>query len=385
MQSIDTEQSLSAGFPVAASSGRSRKLVFKLLLICASVAVGLGLCEALMRVFHLGRVNGVSRYNDKVLKFKPRASFMNYSENKNWVEINNLGFHDRDREAANSNYRILFVGDSFLEGRQVKTENLFTSRLEKRFTQAGQQVEVINSGVIGTGTAYHYELWKEFFEPNLKVDHLVLSFYMGNDLVDNNANLKRFSFPGTDHAFFLDSQGKILDYGTRPGEGRKLLNFVRDYSVLANTVYETAYKIKEGRAMRAEDKGNVEEKAIVGGVPENDQAAWEATVSGTIALIRKWKSELAAKNIPFDIVFIDRPGKDYNKFELGFLDTMPTMCAQNSIDCLHVKLDGDPYKFYSFDGKRLGHFNELGHATVADQLFDYFESRHRARLSKSTN
>jgi len=367
----------------AASLARpSRRRLVRLVLVLVSIGVSLGLCEIIMRAFQIGHVSTVSRFNDKILKLRPYVGFMNYEENKNWVETNNLGFHDLDRAATSDKYRILFLGDSFVEGRQVSTESLFTIRLEKRFAQAGQRIETINGGVLGTGTAYQYALWKEFFEPSVKFDHLVLCLYMGNDLVDNSAELMFTAFPGTDHAFFVDSQGRISDFGKRPGQIKRMVNYVRDHSVLANTLYEAAYQVKKGREQRADTTEKAMEKAVVGGVPENNSAAWEATEQGTIALIRRWKSELAGKNVPFDIVVIDRPGKSYNKFELEFMDRLQATCAQDQIDCIRLKLDDDPYKLYSFDGKRLGHFNDRGHEIAANELYDYFESRHRTILSR---
>jgi hypothetical protein len=47
-----------------------------------------------------------------------------------------------------------------------------------------------------------------------------------------------------------------------------------------------------------------------------------------------------------------------------------------------LKLDGDPYEFYSFDGIALGHFNDKGHETVANELYEFFQSHHKAMISR---
>jgi len=281
------------------SSGLKRRKAFtKLILIFISIAVGFLLGEIIVRVFHLGHTNNVQRYNNKILKLKPNVGFMNYEENKNWVEINNLGFHDRDRETANNKYRILFIGDSFVEGRQVDTESLFTIRLEKKFAGTGQKIETINGGVLGTGTAYQYVLWKEFFEPAIKIDHVVLCFYLGNDLVDNNADLMFAAYPGTDHAFFVDSRGRITDLGKQPGTIKLAVNFIRDHSALLNSVYEGAYQMKKTR----ENKGATPAGAKTGDtvvrpeVPGNNAGAWRASEQGTLALIKNWKQERRCSN-----------------------------------------------------------------------------------------
>ncbi len=332
----------------------------------------------LLLTFHLGHVNTVDRYENKILKLKPHVGFMNYEENQNWVATNNLGFHDRERQATNDKYRILFMGDSFVEGRQVDTESLFTIRLEKKFAEAGQKIETINGGVLGTGTAYQYVLWKDFFEPKVRIDHVVLCFYMGNDLVDNNAELMFAAFPGADHAFFVDAQGQIQDRGKRPGALKEMVTHVRDHSVLFNTLYEAAYQLKKSREKKANgpSENTTADAVLSPAVPGNNTRAWEATEAGTIALIERWISELAAKRLPFDIVIIDKPGGGYNRSESDFLDKLQATCARDLIGCLRLKLTGNPYETYSFDGKRLGHFNQRGHELAARELFDYFKTRH---------
>jgi len=372
MESIKTARPLMPGYAKKLHTGRMRRTLLRLILIFVGIGVGLSLSEVAMRAFQIGHKNTVIRYNDKVLKLKPHLKFMNYRENKNLVETNNLGFHDHEREAANGNYRILFLGDSFLEGRQVQTESLFTIRLEKKFLPDGQKIENINGGVPGTGTAHQYVLWKEFFEPNIKVDHLVLCFNMDNDLRDNNLDLS-----GGEGAFFVDSQGKILESGSKPGLLREIVNPIRDHSYLINTLYESAYKVKE--SLRAEAEENVPGQQANGNTPQQ----WEVSEQGTIALIRKWKSELAGKNIPFDVVIIERPERVYNKFESDFIDKLRATCAQDQIDCLRLKLSSNPFETYSFDGISLGHFNDKGHEMAANELYDYFKTYHRAIFNRS--
>jgi lysophospholipase L1-like esterase len=360
-------------------AGPRRRTLLKLILIVVGIGVGLALCEISMRAFQLGNTQILSLYNDRIFKLPPHIRFMNYNENKNLIETNNLGFHDRERQAANDNYRILFLGDSFVEGRQVKTESLFTSRLEKKLTSEGQKIEVINGGVPGTGTPYQYVLWKEFFEPNVKIDHVVLCFFMGNDLIDNNLELVSSTSGSSDSGFFVDSSGTILDAVEKPGLLKRAINSGRDHSALINTLYEGAYRIRRNFQQAAEENGtgDAERRGRV-----DSAGAWEASEHGTIALIRRWKVELAGKNLPFDIVIIDRPGRVYNKFELDFIEKLKATSAQDQIDCLRLKLDGDPYELYSFDGIALGHFNDKGHETVASELYEFFQSHHKATISR---
>ena len=364
---------------VTTHAGPRRTILLKLILIVVGIGIGLALCEISMRAFQLGNTRTLSLYNDRIFKLPPHIRFMNYNENKNLIETNNLGFHDLERQASNDNYRILFLGDSFLEGRQVKTESLFTSRLEKKLSSNGKKIEAINAGVPGTGTPYQYVLWKEFFEPNIKIDHVVVCFFMGNDLMDNNLDLVALTSGSSDSGFFVDNTGTILDVVAKPGLLKRTINYGRDHSVLINTLYEGAYRMRTNFQQTAEETGagDSERRGRV------DRAgAWEASEQGTIGLIRKWKAELAGKNVPFDLVIIDRPGRVYNRFELRFMEKLQATCAQEQIDCLRLKLDGDPYEFYSFDGIALGHFNDKGHETVANELYEFFQSHHNAMVRR---
>ncbi len=349
-----------------------RRSVLRLVLVVVSVLIGLSLGEVTMRAFQLGNTRTLSLYNDRIFKLPPHIRFMNYNEHKNLVETNNLGFHDRERQAANDNYRILFLGDSFVEGRQVETEKLFTSLLEKKLTGDGQRIEAVNAGVPGTGTPAQYVMWKEFLDPRIKIDHLVLCFFVGNDLIDNNLDLVS-STSGSETGIFVDGTGIVLDVSKKPGLLKRTVNSARDHSVFINTLYEAVYQIRMSLQESAEEHGAATERR-----ERDNTGAWQASEQGTIALIRKWKAELAGKNTPFDIVIIDRPGRVYNKFELSFIEKLQATCTQDAIGCLRLKLDGDPYEVYSFDGIALGHFNYKGHETVANELYEFFRTRHKA-------
>jgi lysophospholipase L1-like esterase len=360
------------------ASASRRKGIPRLLLFLVSIAVGLVLCEVSLRAFHLGQTRTASLYHGRIVKLPPHTSFTNYNEQENLVVTNNLGFHDREREATNDNYRMLVLGDSFVEGRQVKTEDLFTSRLERKLTAEGQKVEVINGGVEGTGTPYQYVLWKEFFEPSVKVDHLVLCFFMGNDLTDNTRELAAATSGTTDSGFFVAADGTIVDATAKNDVLKRTINSGREHSVVFNSLYEGAYRIKANFQQEAETNGAGAEARRAG---RASAAAWEDSEAGTIALLRQWKTELAGKKVPFNIVMIDRPGRLYNKFELKFIADLETACAQARIGFLRLQLSGDPYQWYSFDGFALGHFNEKGHEAVANELSEYFQ-KHYQSLSR---
>lgn len=76
-------------------------------------------------------------------------------------------------------YRILVLGDSFVEGVQVGEDDLFTALLER----TDPQLEVLNAGVAGYGTVQEY-LYLETAGLKHNPD-LVLLMIFDNDLSDN--------------------------------------------------------------------------------------------------------------------------------------------------------------------------------------------------------
>ena len=133
-----------------------------------------------------------------------------------WVRFNRLGLRDpRDSYAKPPNtFRILLLGDSFMEAVQVDQSQTTAALLEERLRRARPElnVEVVNAGVAGWSTSLEYlyldrEGYK--FEPDL----VVLAFFVGNDLHDNHYKLQ-LKEGGLDQAvkpFFLPTPDGGLD------------------------------------------------------------------------------------------------------------------------------------------------------------------------------
>jgi hypothetical protein len=85
--------------------------------------------------------------------------------------------------------RVLFLGDSFVEGKQVGEEHVLTAVLSARARAGGSPVEVINAGISGYGTAEEILLWDRL-GASLRPDLVVVGFYP-ND-VRNNADRRLF-------------------------------------------------------------------------------------------------------------------------------------------------------------------------------------------------
>jgi hypothetical protein len=108
------------------------------------------------------------------------------------VQINRHGLRDVEREFTKpaGTFRILVLGDSFVEAMHVPLEATFPRLLEQRLNaDGGQPVEVVAAGVSGYGTAselLYFERTGKRYQPDL----VVLAFYPGNDVKNNSPVLE---------------------------------------------------------------------------------------------------------------------------------------------------------------------------------------------------
>lgn len=105
------------------------------------------------------------------------------------VRINAKGLRDQphDYEPEAGVFRIIVLGDSFMEAYQVPLEDSLPYRLQERLGQ--RRVEVINLGVGGYGTAQQYLYLRDEglrYRPYV----VVMAFFTGNDVQNNSRPLQ---------------------------------------------------------------------------------------------------------------------------------------------------------------------------------------------------
>src|SRR5262245_10655025 len=113
-----------------------------------------------------------------------------------YVKINSEGLRDREHAKAKPRhtFRIAVLGDSYAEAMQVPAEETFWAVLERELPSCrllrGHQIEVINFGVAGYGTAQElltlrHRVWD--YSPDL----VLLAFLSGNDVRNNLRSLEQ--------------------------------------------------------------------------------------------------------------------------------------------------------------------------------------------------
>ena len=114
-------------------------------------------------------------------------------EGKVSVTHNSEGWRDLERAVKKPDgvFRILVLGDSFMEANSVELDNTFYRQVEKLARAVGKNVEVINMGVAGYGTLQEYLVFHHIgslYQPDL----VLVGFFTGNDLVNNSLALSSF-------------------------------------------------------------------------------------------------------------------------------------------------------------------------------------------------
>lgn len=125
------------------------------------------------------------------------------------LRFNRLGFRGPDREPQPRPgvHRLALLGDSFTVAVAVDEEETMAAGLEQRLGQASDAPwEVLNFGVGAYSTAQSLLVWRHFargFGPEV----VVLAFYNGNDLWDNDERLTNFPRP----YFRLAAGGALIE------------------------------------------------------------------------------------------------------------------------------------------------------------------------------
>lgn len=113
---------------------------------------------------------------------KPSHTFLRHT-----IHINQYGLRSRlnGYEPTVGGKKIMVLGDSFVFGKAIRTEDIFTTRLERGLNKnASTNHEVINGGVPGYGNAQQLLFLKRLSDQGILGDIYLLVLFT-NDILDN--------------------------------------------------------------------------------------------------------------------------------------------------------------------------------------------------------
>jgi hypothetical protein len=174
---------------------RLRTALFRAIAIVLALVVALVIAEVVLRVRE--RMRGASEAVgsfDSVTQFcAPRHHCLvpnghyrhaSYEYSTSW-DNNSLGMRDREhpRQKPANTYRILALGDSFVQGHGVELADTMAVHLEASLNvpPRSQTVEVLNGGVFGYSPMLEYLYLREIIG-TLQPDAVIVGFYLGNDV-----------------------------------------------------------------------------------------------------------------------------------------------------------------------------------------------------------
>ncbi|MDP3920161.1 MAG: SGNH/GDSL hydrolase family protein [Candidatus Omnitrophota bacterium] len=327
---------------------------------------------------------------------------------------NNLGFRDRDREVPKpaDTYRVLFLGDSFLESPWLPSEAIFPAVLEERFRErevaSGKKVEFLNFGVLGYGTGVQYnQLLK--IGVQTEPDFVAVAFFI-NDILDNYTTPllpggrpdPEFLDPIDYHLahYAKDSTGgwRFIPAEPYPHRGavRTFLNkefhlyqFLGDsFPALKKVLRLFERKAPEEHVTETSER-RLEPNQMFNFLqspPVEVVIGWEATEY----ILGEMKSYLSLKGIPMMLTFLppdyllsreaweaEMKARGLNPDE-GAID-LPEQKVKAICEKLDIEFVSPTAKFRA-SGKQLHfksdpHFNASGHALMADVMETYFQNR----------
>ena len=396
---------------------RKRALRKKFVLLLFGLAFGLLLTEVFLRI--IGYSNPLFYTTDYYRGFAlaPGVAGEYQREGGSYVRISSDGLRDREhaRTRPADTVRIAVLGDSYTEAMHLPMEQAYWSLLEQKLRQCnafpGKQVEVINFGVSGYGTAQELitlqqEVWD--FSPDI----VMLAFTTLNDVYDNSLALsKSEEVP----YFFYQNGALVYDARFRDSKlyrrndsrlnrvGRWFHNHLRTIQLLHQVQFVAKMRITDWRnrrkvaqtqagspaiqepIMRNSDNIGIENMIYFEPVDEEWKEGWHVTEG----LITEMRNEVRQKGAKFVLVTLSNAIQVYpdpavrQRFlqRLGIPNVfyanlrLQALAGREQIDFIDL---AQPMQSYADQNKVFlhgfgsdlgnGHWNANGHRLAADLI-----------------
>ena len=395
---------------------RFQKTLFRILLAGIGIILAILVLKIVLRVsqektFDLSSCQAQDRQFHHVMITNTSCRF----KTDEWdivYNINNLGLRNAEiGDITRGSFRILILGDSFVQGHGVETSDSFVKVLEKKLnlTHSNLSYEVVNAGVFGYSPLVEYlYLYNRGLE--LKPDFVVLAF----SLTDFWEDRKRFaelkaSYPdlSEDQIEQKISLGQAefdfekINMASKNGANQKVIlpqvsyqlkqwlrtNF-KTYAIGADFVKKRNQPVQQDILYQGDiDKDIV---AIIRGNKISDDD-WQKLWELPIAHIELVNNLLREKGIPLMVIAIpdafqvsDRewPGRKALGIKQNFQDPREPYQVELSkrlttagipfLDLLPDFQNSNQYPLY-FTGD--GHWRKAGHKLAADIIYNALKSR----------
>ena len=282
------------------------------------------------------------------------------------VTINSDGLRDVQRATLDKPadaFRILLLGDSYVEGLRVPLEQTFAKVLEQQLNAraaAGQRFEVVPAGVSGWGTDQEL-LWLREHGAAYQPDLVLLAFFPGNDFQNNSEALEVENMGSVQKPFFHLDDGELTlrhspfdpaavpqpakdetpsndAASPRPGLS-PLASWLKERSALYRFVGPALAAGAPDLARRLADRGLLERSLVRADAPADSIPVaygvyrdplsddWTNSVELTGALVSELRGEAEKLGAPLAAVVLTAPEQVYPERWQKRLDDNPAMAA----------------------------------------------------------
>lgn len=309
---------------------------------------------------------------------------------------NSEAFYDREYDFSHKvpdTFRIIVLGDSYVEALQVPLDKTFHKLLESRLNRESKppnkNFEVISMGISGYGQVKEYELL-ETRGIKYKPDLVMVEFNSVNDIADNYPPLKEKDakrFPKSKRKYSREQINKKLIF-----LNSSLLNHLIAERIADFYIYLDLYQLDYFPLTWLPFTKTT--------IPEIEKA-WEITKEAMLKM-RDLSEENNAKFLVFSnysrvsIQEFSWREKwryvDFNRYEFDFdkpYRMIKGFCEENRIPIVDLSKTMRDYRNKhgrnSLGWRFEGHWNEKAHQLASDVLFSYLKNSDLLNNSKTEN
>ena len=375
---------------------RSFLILFGLLLAMLLGEISLRLIygkPSLVTNVHSKRVVAVPERLTSDKYHKPNVSFV-YGGHPGFVKEftvagrwNSLGFNDKDYlfDKPENTFRIVVLGDSYVEALQVPLEKSFHKIMEKQLNEKwDQNFEVISFGVSGNGARRNFELLLEHgikFEPDL----VIMEFLEGNDVRNDSVSLQVLQ---RRQAEKLNQITPILFQPEAYQANERMPHFLRKsrlLEVVGQGIVNLKYKHRR-KSASPEEAIPFDNLVYAGRMDKNWQRAWDITLEH----ILKGTELSLSVGADFVVVAFNETATMTEDARKAFLARLPltekfgwdldhprrivrSFCADHKIRFLDLNpiFGAEARKGTPLHYPHDGHWNESGHQLAAQSILQY--------------
>lgn len=368
-----------------------RKLLFYAIMWAGTALLVLGAIELLLPRFAPAQPQiSRHRWGSRPHTFLPGVVQHAFSENYDVrFRTNALGFNDREHALAkpHGTFRVLLLGDSFVEGMQVPPEHHLARLLEARAARERGALEVVAMGISGWGQAHElaaYEAVGRGLAPDL-----VVAFFCPNDVWNNAVGAEGEDGPPI---YTLDAGGSVVDNlsgvperAPLPDEYRKHERQPRFPGLrIARRMLRETLRGATGEARGAARAAALNELPPVQrpeglrgprGVRPEQQLLFEAIVAEMERRIVE-RDGHALVSVVVSGNLLHEPKRGYERLKAWVAETF----AREGVDTLDLDA---AFRERARREQQMphwendAHWNEVGHLWAADALYDWLELAHR--------